>query len=121
MNLDRFNIHEDMFEVLDLQARFAFKSSSSVCFDLGKFSKQGGTIIGNFQVHHPCEGHIKTFIYVHLPARYLESTSLSDLQKAAFRELSIPDDETYEISIFDAEGWTSIMQPVNREGISDRL
>ena len=34
-----------MFNVLDLQAAFNFKSSSSVCFRLGKLSKKGGTVI----------------------------------------------------------------------------
>ena len=121
MNLDRFKQHHDIFEVLDLQAGFVFKSSSSVCFNLGKLSNKGGTVFGNFQVHHPCEGHIKAFIYVHLPTRYRDSKSLVELQKAAFRELGIPEDETYELSFFDADGWLSITQHVNRAGITDRI
>src|SRR6185369_11101141 len=113
MNIERFNKSDDMFDVLDLQARFAFKGLSSVCFDLGRLSKKGGTVFGNFQVHHPCEGHIKAFIYIHLPTRYRDSKLLVELQKAAFRELHIPEDETYELSFFDAEGWLSIVQHVN--------
>lgn len=121
MNLERFNHHDEMFDVLDLQASFAFKTSSSVCFALGKLSNRGGMVFGDFQVHHPCEGHIKAFIYVHLPSRYRDSKSLVELQKAAFRELGIPDDETYELSFFDADGCLSIMQDINREGITDRI
>ena|ERR1051325_3607781 len=122
MNLDRFNRRGDeMFDVLDFQAGFAFKSSSSVCFQLGRLSKKGGTVFGDFQVHHPCEGHIKAFIYIHLPTRYRDPKSLVELQKTAFRELGIPDDETYELYFFDAEGWLIMGQHVNREGISDRV
>jgi hypothetical protein len=119
MNLNRFNTRHDMFNVLDLQAAFNFKSSSSVCFRLGKLSKKGGTVIRDFQVHHPCEGHIKAQLYIHLPTRY--QNSLVELQKAAFCELGIPDDETYELSFFDTEAWTGMGQYVNREGISDRV
>ena len=121
MNLDHFNKPNDMFDVLDLQASFAFKSSSSICFDLGRLSHAGGTVFGDIQVHHPCAGHIKSFIYIHLPTRYRDSKSLIEIQKAAFRELGIPDDETYELFFYDAEDCLSIVQPVNREGITDRV
>jgi len=121
MNLDRFdNTAADVFDVLDFQAKFAFKSSSSVSFDLGKLSKKGGMVFGNFQIHHPCEGHIKAFVYVHLPIRYRDHKLLVELQKTAFSKLGIPYDETYELYFFDAD-CLAIHQPVNREGFTDRI
>ena len=119
MTSDRFNSHKDTFEVLDLKAKFCFKSSSSVCFNLG--SQLYSTIFGDIQVHHPCTGHIKAFVYIHLPDRYRDSALLTEIRKAAFRELAIPEDETYELFFFYDADCVSIVQPVNREGFTDRV
>lgn len=120
MNTDRFQLHEDAFDVLDLRAKFRFKTSSSIgfAFATGRFH---GTIVGAIQVHHPCPAHIKTQIFIQLPKRYQEFQLLEQICRASFRELNIPEDETYELCSNISEGGMALAQPTNREGITDRI
>jgi hypothetical protein len=60
---------DNKFTVLDLTARAAFNSASSVSFDIGRLWSPEGTsqekpiginVLGWIDVHHPCEGHSMT-------------------------------------------------------------
>src|SRR5437879_5495949 len=97
MNTDCFQTREDGFDALDLRIRFSFKTSSSIGFDVA-MERFHGTILGAIQVHHPCPGHIKARVYVQLPKQYNDAKLLVSVLQAAFRELQIPLDETYELS-----------------------
>jgi hypothetical protein len=89
-------------------------------FDLAK-QRFHGPNIGAVQVHHPCDGHIKARIYVQLPKEYRDHHTLDRLRSQAFRALNIPLDETYELEFDSAEDGLKIAQPVNRDGITDRV
>lgn len=93
MNTDKFAHSKGTFDALDLRVRFQFKSPSSIGFKLA--TTHAYTIIGEMQVHHPCEGHIKARVYVQLPGEYKECKRLVQILEATFRELKIPLDETY--------------------------
>ena len=95
----------DEIEVLDLIARFAFKSDSSISFLLGRcgdvinladgYSFDTGprgvfNVIGWLDVHHPCEAHIKAQLRVLLPEEYHKWEQMSQLVKQMFFALGIP-------------------------------
>ena len=120
MNTENFAENDGTFEVLDLKAKFEFKSPTSIGFRiaLGRFES---TNIGAIQVHHPCSGHIKARVYIQLPKRYNDMRLLVEILQAAFRKLEIPADETYQLSYDATEDGLEMFQPMNREGQSDRV
>jgi hypothetical protein len=127
--------HGDRFPVLDLLARFAFKSPGSISFHLGTESDTlslGGetiavhpgcvfNVIGWVDVHHPCEGHIKARLRVLLPARYHGWEQMRLLVEQVFSALGIPADETYEAHFVSADRQTGLEQATDRDGKTDRL
>jgi hypothetical protein len=117
MNTDKFSHDTGTFEVLDLRVRFKFKTPSSIGFNL---ATNQHTIIGEIQVHHPCVGHIKARVFIQLPSRYKEYNQIVPILEAAFRELEIPSDETWELSFDNSEDCIFTCQPLNREGLTDR-
>jgi len=119
MNTDRFSHSAGAFEALDLSVRFRFKSPSSIGFKLAP--KEAHTIIGELQVHHPCEGHIKARVYIQLPSEYKECKRLVPILEATFRELEIPLDETYELFFSDSENGLLMGETRNREGITNGI
>ena len=123
MTTDRFNTFNDAFDVLDLRAHFSFKTAASVGFHLGPVPRGPvlRTVSGAVQVHHPCDGHIQTQVYVQLPRRYAEPLRLRQFREVLFAELGIPVDETFELHFNDASEGLSISQRVNREGYVDAI
>jgi hypothetical protein len=119
MNTDKFTHGKGTFDALDLSMRFKFKSPSSIGFKFATKQAQH-TIIGEMQIHQPCEGHIKARVYIQLPSEYKECKLLVQILEAAFRELGIPPDETYELSFDNSEDGLFTCQPLNREGLTDR-
>ncbi len=72
MNTSRFTKAEDGFDLLDLKARFTFKTEMSISFDIGRWSdrlrlpageEEDGFIlsrdlfevVGWIDAHHPCD------------------------------------------------------------------
>ena len=141
MDIARFTKSNDQFSLLDLIARVEFKSNSSISFDIGRLSNtlriptgehgkevqfSGGrllvfTVIGWIDVHHPCDGHIKTQLRIPMPAEYLLFDQMKSIIQRVFEVLDIPLDETYEAVFFTCDRITAIEQATNREGITDRL
>ena len=120
MNTDKFTHDQGTFEALDLRVRFRFKSPSSIGFRLS--TKQAAyTVIGEMQVHHPCEGHIKARVYIQLPNEYNDYKKLVPILEATFRELEIPLDETYELFFGNSEDGLIVGQTRNRKGIDNGI
>jgi hypothetical protein len=142
MNTPRFGDRDSGFRVLDLSARFAFRSATSIAFDLGRYSDtlrlpSGGPFGGDFvmnvgpggvfkvtgrvDVHHPCEGHIKAQLHVVLPAEYHSFERMHELVATVFEAVGIPSDETFEALFVSPEQQTAYENATDREGMSDRM
>jgi hypothetical protein len=142
MDTSRFVDRSSGFRVLDLSARFAFRSATSISFDLGRYSDtlrlpSGGPFGGDFvmnvgtggvfkvagrvDVHHPCEGHIKAQLLVVLPAEYHPFERMQEFVGAMFEVLGIPPDETFEALFVSPEQQTLYENATDREGMSDRM
>ncbi len=142
VDTSRFGDRDSGFRVLDLSARFAFRSATSISFDLGRYSDtlrlpSGGPFGGDFvmkvgpggvfkvagrvDVHHPCEGHIKAQLHVVLPAEYHSSERVLEFVGAVFEALGIPSDETFEALFVSPEQQTSYENATDRNGMSDRM
>jgi len=142
VDTSRFGDRESGFEVLDLSARFTFRSAGSISFDLGRYSDTlilpggnllggdfimnagpGGVfmVIGRVDVHHPCEGHIKTQLHVVLPAEYHLFEQMRVFVSEVFEALGIPSDETFEALFVSPEQKTGYENATDRKGLSDRI
>src|SRR5262249_1737678 len=102
----------DEFPLLALGASYDFRSGSTVSFSLGTrgdslkladmdepFVCGPGlvfTVVGWADVHHSCDGHIKTQIRVCLPEEYHRWERMKELVDQLFAVLEIPGDETFE-------------------------
>lgn len=136
MDTNRWQTGQE-FALLDLVAVLEFKSASSLSFRLGTKGDtlllpdmdetwvMGAeivfTVIGWVDVHHPCEGHIKTRFRACLPERYLEWKLMRESVQQLFEQLGIPADETYEADFVAALRQTRIEQATDRQGMTDRL
>jgi hypothetical protein len=142
MDTSRFGDRDSGFRVLDLSARFAFRSATSISFDLGRYSDtlrlpSGGPLGGDFvmnvgpggafkvtgriDLHHPCEGHIRTQLLVVLPAEYHPFERMREFVGAVFEALGIPPDETFEALVVSPGQQTAYENATDREGMSDRM
>jgi hypothetical protein len=118
-----FATASDDFPLLDLTARFAFKSQSSISFDLGRWSHSRFTFthVGWIDAHHPCDGHIKTQLRIRIPAKYHVCDQMKSIIHLLFEALAIPSDETYETAFFYSDLVHGVENATNREGVTDRL
>lgn len=98
----------------DLACLFSTQTSAS-------FSIRVAGYRGWIDVHFPCEGHIKVWIRGALPEECLEASWVSQFIPAFMGQLKIPEDETYEAEFFKPASGIHMAQPVNREGMTDRL
>jgi hypothetical protein len=142
VDTSRFGNRDREFQVLDLTARFAFKSETSISFDLGRYSDTltlpsgdlsngdfvlnvgpGGVFVvtGRLDVHHPCEGHIKTQLRTVLPAEYHRFDQMKEFVATVFEALGIPSDETFESLFVSSEKQTGYENATDRDGMSDRI
>ncbi len=123
MDTSRLSNDNDAFCLFGVTARVAFKSQSSISFDLGRWSRTRLTFthIGWIDVHHPCEGHIKTQLRIRIPAPYHVFEQMKLIIDLTLGALAIPLDETYEAVFISGDRETGIEQATNREGITDRL
>ena len=136
MGANRWQIGQE-FVLLDLVAQLEFQSASSLSFHLGTKGDtlhlpdreepwvmgpgMVFTVIGWVDVHHPCEGHIKTQLRICLPEKYHEPERMRGLVHQLFEQLGIPADETYEALFVAASRQTGIEQARDRNGMTDRL
>jgi hypothetical protein len=116
-------LYEDRDEIrlLDLAALFTFKSDSSISFKLGRYADSMFWSVGFVDVHYPCEGHIKAHLRVLIQKGSVSHEQRVVLVKQMFDALGIPKDEAYEATFIVEDVWTELHQPVNREGMTDRL
>ena len=78
-------------------------------------------VAGRVDVHHPCEGHIKTQFQVVLPAEYHPFERMQEFVATVFEALDIPSDETFEALFVSPEQQTGYENATDREGMSDRM
>jgi hypothetical protein len=142
VDASRFGHAESGFQVLDLNAEFAFRSQTSISFNLGRYSDTltlpgggllandfvlpvglGGVfnVVGRVDVHHPCEGHIKAQLRTVLPSDYQQFERMRDFVAILFRALAIPPDETFEAHFVSAEQQTLYENATDRDGMTDRI
>jgi hypothetical protein len=123
MDTSRFTSPTDEFPLLNLTAKFAFKTTSSISFHVGRIADvhpddepdmvvSGFVVIGWIDVHHPCDSCIKTQIRICIPEKYHQIERMEDMVKAICEALSIPPDEHCESTIFNSENETGIMPRV---------
>jgi hypothetical protein len=132
--------HGDEFPVLDLTARFEFKTSSSLSFELGKlvdrhtprlpemepgeeridgqdkwdFLLESGSVfvvIGWLDVHHPCDGFHVLRLRVGLPDRYVSWESMRDVVPQVVASLGLPADLPYRVELAGLSQQTSTEEP----------
>ena len=124
MDISRFTKPDDGFPLLDLTAKFAFKTNSSVSFAVGRiadvhpedkpdFVFSGFEVIGWIDVHHPCDSCIKAQIRICIPANYHKFERMAAMVKEICEALSIPPDEHRESRVFNSEHVTGIIPKVN--------
>ncbi|MBM80359.1 MAG: hypothetical protein CMJ78_07170 [Planctomycetaceae bacterium] len=136
MDTSKFSNSRDEFPILDFIAQFEAKTETSILFSLGRWGdtltladsepiklrcRSVFTVFVWADVHHPCHGHIKTGIRARLSDDLMVFESQHDFIHAIFDALLIPRDETYDASFICADKTEGIQQPVDRDGMPDRL
>lgn len=145
MDTSRYGERDNGFSNLDLRARFAFKTATSISFNLGRdrrsFTLPGGDLIegditidvgeggvcehvGRLDVHHPCDDFIKVQMIVTLSDKVnqmVEYEALREFVSVVSEALAIPDDETVEASFIHAERWQLYEHAVDRDEFTDRI
>jgi hypothetical protein len=126
MDTARWNDRDDEFAVLDLIARFRFKTACSVSFELGtkgdtlELPGRGKRVVGPGRVfsiigwldaHHPCDGAHSLQLRVGLPERYACWESMRDLVPQVKAALGLPADESYRVCLVGLAAWTSMEAP----------
>jgi hypothetical protein len=123
MDTSRFRTADDEFPLLDLTARFAFKTDSSISFEIGRmgswhpddqpdFVISGFEVIGWIDVHHPCDSCIKAQLRICIPADYHQFERVATMVKAICEALSIPPEENCESRIFSSDHVTGVLPRV---------
>ena len=107
--------------ILDLTARFDFKTRDSISFLLMRADEPRFNQVGWIDVHHPCDHHIKVQIKGSLSQEYIEEDKLETIITSLFDALEIPQDETYEASFACSSGGMSLSRYIDRNGQSDRM
>jgi hypothetical protein len=122
----------DEFPVLDLVARFHFRTPGSVSFRLGKtvdrdsprLPEMGGEPwdlllragplfvgIGWLDAHHPCDGPHALRLRVGLPERYVSWESMRDLVPAVVAALGLPAGVPYQVFLSGLSRQTCMEEP----------
>jgi hypothetical protein len=129
--------HGDEFPVLDLIARFKFKSPSSLSFNLAKvidrdsprlpemgdepwdFLLESGSaflVIGWLDAHHPSDPYNQLQLRVGLPDRYVSWESMRDLVPQVTKALQLPPDVPYHIQLSGLSRQPSTEEPQTEFG-----
>ena len=79
-------------------------------------------VTGRVDVHHPCEGHIKTQLHIVLPPEYNSSERMKEFIAIVFEALAHPlGCDFYEALFVSPEQQTGYENATDREGMSDRM
>ncbi|MBZ0166754.1 MAG: hypothetical protein K8I00_08090 [Candidatus Omnitrophica bacterium] len=118
MNTTPFKSISTGFDVLDLTARYEFKTASSIGFGLFNLSADQRTLteVGKINVHYPCDGHIKTRLFVSVPERHHQHEHLKEIVDRTFAALQIPADETFEADFTAPGQCIKIIHHIDRKG-----
>jgi hypothetical protein len=110
------------FSVLDLDARFAFRTATSISFGV---EWNGDDHDLNFRkgwidVHYLCTddfaASFKVVMRVAVSPPYHDFESQEAIIEAVLHALGIPEDETYEAHFFTPTEQFEVVQPVDRDG-----
>lgn len=123
MDTSRFTNGDDGFPLLDLTAKFSFKTSSSISFEIGRagdihpddepdFVISAFVVIGWIDVHHPCDSGIRVQIRIAIPADYHAFERMAEMVGTICDVLSIPPDENRETTVFSCTHVTGIIPKV---------
>jgi hypothetical protein len=132
MDTSRFTKADDGFDLLDLKARFAFKTETSISFNIGRWSNtlrlpagEGKeefvwsadrplvfTVIGWIDAHHPCDSLIKAQLRICIPTEYHQVERMKSIVKALCEALSISPEEHCESKFFASGKATGFIPPV---------
>ena len=117
------------FPVLDLIARFEWKSPSSLSFYLGSEKPLADVlenpdprfagldfgncfaVIGWMDIHYPCEGFHRLRIRAGVPDQYMTWESARDMVKCVLAALKLPPDESYQVDLVGSSQWMSAVWP----------
>ena len=107
------------FPLLDLTARLTCFTDSSAGFSVSE--KRGNVywVKGHLDIHHPCPGHVKTYLQCSLPEEYITFESARRAIEQIFQALEIPLDETYEAGFVQLTGGIQLSEHVDRHGMTD--
>ena len=111
MYWDRFVPFEVAFSVLDLDARLAFKTASSISFHVewNEYDHESKFRKGWIDVHFSCEGRIKAVIRVSLNEPYPDRQSKRTIIDILFRVICIPSNVHYEVLFFTPSGSVEVV------------
>ena len=123
MDTSHFTKPDDSFHLLDLIAKFAFKTNSSISFEVGRIADvhpadqpddviSGFKIIGWIDVHHPCDSCIKAQIRICIPVEYHKFQTIAAMVRRICETLSISSHEHCESRVFNSDHETAIMPKV---------
>ena len=117
------NSKDTAFRMLDITVWPAFSSHSSRSFRLERNSNSlcPTRQLGWIDLHHPCDGHIKTQIRVCLPQEYHEFEKMREIVRLVLEQTGIAADETYEARFVSVDAATELVQSRDRHGYSDRI
>src|SRR5262249_6681962 len=123
MDTSRFNEPgTDGFVLFDFQARYEFKTNSSISFELGRreelirddidpgFVMPVFRIYGWVDVHHPCNPPITAHIRIFIPVEYHEQVVV--MSRVIREALSIPMNENCQTTAFYSDDVTVDMPRV---------
>ena len=114
MDTSRFAKPEDELSLLGLTARFAFKTASSISFEVGRWSHSRFTFthVGWIDVHHPCDSFTKAQVRICIPVDYHSFERMAAMVKSICEALSIPPDENCESRVFSSDHVADILPRV---------
>ena len=122
MDIGRFCVGDDAFTYSHITARVEFKSPSSISFALGMYTHtRNFSHVGWIDVHHPCDGHIKTQLRIRITEKYLVFDQMKSIIQLTFDALGIPADETFEAHFIAGGQEMFIEEATDRTGMTDRF
>lgn len=85
------------FRVLDLHATVAFKTAGSISYNLDKEkSGEPPRRLGWIDIHHPCEGPIRSQVRVIITQEYFDSNAMNTIVRTALTAIEVPTDGRFE-------------------------
>ena len=122
MRTEDFRDHHYEVPLLDLLASCSYRTETSIALGLYRFeSANARSQRGTLDVHHPCDGHVKTLIRCQLPKSYLKRKQIAIIIKEVFVALHIPADETFDAYFYSERPQQGLSQNIDRNGKGSRI